>query len=366
MKFSVIQQSNHSFVRDQLEQLITSTLLFKGHQMVSSDKQINFVLNLTDINSPKIFKRKSRSIFVISLIEANTSYQNLQAVCYRTLVRTLSNLLICIVDQDRDTPNIVPKVFFTTPEAGFYEVPMNADSIYKAILPVIGAHFFIDNRIDTDLPEPFWNTSPVIEQFKYYSKILDKMGVLPAPFPLTDVLESEDIAHLYQLFEMKGLSYGNLSARENIPELGKNTFWMTARGINKSNIKIPGKDLLLVKGIDKETGKILVSTSPHQIPDSKVSVDAIEHALIYQEYPEVGAIVHVHAWMDSIVCTRQNYPCGTIELAEEVVNLLGQIATPCQTVIGLKNHGLTITGLNLEDIFQRIQGQLILQIPMFS
>ena len=37
--------------------------------------------------------------------------------------------------------------------------------------------------------------------------------------------------------------------------------------------------------------------------------------MIYQDHPDVGAILHVHAWMEGIAATDINYPCGTAELA---------------------------------------------------
>ena len=88
--------------------------------------------------------------------------------------------------------------------------------------------------------------------------------------------------------------------------------------------------------------------------------------MIYETFPEVGAIVHVHAWMEDIPCTRQNYPCGTVELAEEVVGIIKQTPNPARAVVGLKNHGLTITGYSLEDIFDRITGRLKTEVEMFD
>ena len=44
--------------------------------------------------------------------------------------------------------------------------------------------------------------------------------------------------------------------------------------------------------------------------------------MIYQEHPGVGAIVHVHAWVDGIDATDVNYPCGTEELARAVADLV--------------------------------------------
>jgi ribulose-5-phosphate 4-epimerase/fuculose-1-phosphate aldolase len=96
----------------------------------------------------------------------------------------------------------------------------------------------------------------------------------------------------------------------------------------------------------------------------RVSVDAIEHTLIYQAFPEVGAILHVHAWMKDILSTHQNFPCGTLNLAEEVLALLKTTDQPGRAVVGLKNHGLTITGPDLDDIFSRIEGKLLKEVPM--
>ena len=39
-------------------------------------------------------------------------------------------------------------------------------------------------------------------------------------------------------------------------------------------------------------------------------------------------------------------------------------AVSAHAVIGLKNHGLTITGPDLEEIFARIDGRILRQVPM--
>jgi len=33
-------------------------------------------------------------------------------------------------------------------------------------------------------------------------------------------------------------------------------------------------------------------------------------------------------------------------------------------VIGLRNHGITVTGRSLEDIMERLRGRVIPQVPM--
>ena len=82
------------------------------------------------------------------------------------------------------------------------------------------------------------------------------------------------------------------------------------------------------------------------------------------ERPSVGAILHIHAWMEDIPSTRINYPCGTIELATGVADLVRQSPDPGHAVIGLRNHGLTITGESLDEIFARIDGKIQRQVPM--
>jgi hypothetical protein len=86
--------------------------------------------------------------------------------------------------------------------------------------------------------------------------------------------------------------------------------------------------------------------------------------MIYKEHPSVGAIVHIHAWMDRVQASEINYPCGTIQLAETVADLVRKADDPSRAIIGLKNHGLTITGHNLDDIFDRIEGRVVSQVPM--
>jgi len=360
MKFSVIKNGILSPGLKMAEQIIMA-FIHHGHWLTEDINDTNFVLNLTSIENPQIFRRRSKGIFVITVVMAKKRYPDLRATCYQTLIQSLSNLLVCLVPGEKSY-----EVFFTTPEVGFYHTPFDPDSIYNKILPIAGSHFAMDNRISTDLPSAFWKSTPIVDQIKQYGGELDTLGVLPTPFPLSDVLPKEDIDQLYNLFEVKGISYGNLSAREDIPEFkNESTFWMTARGIDKSNISTVGRDILLVRGIDESAATMIISVPPEHDPRARVSVDAVEHELIYRTFPKVGAIIHIHAWIDGVSCTRQNYPCGTVELAKEVVELLGQSDNPAQTIVGLKNHGLTITGYDLEDIFSRIRGKLKTEVKMF-
>jgi ribulose-5-phosphate 4-epimerase/fuculose-1-phosphate aldolase len=368
MRFAVIKQDS-SPVRDAIAQAIVQECLDHGHELSSADNGVRFVLNLTDTENPRIFRRRAQNIFVFSLVEESGPVENLRSLCYTTLVRTLSNVVVCV--QPRNGASGRRKedafeVYFTTPEAGFYHLAFDAETVYSRLMPIASSHFAIGNAVSFDLPERFWQPSAVVQKLSEYGRELDRLGVLPAPFPLREILSDQSIQDIYRLFEMKGLSYGNLSARERIPELGPATFWMTARGVNKARLGRVGHDVLLVKGFDYPAGQALVSVPPDHDPKARVSVDAVEHELIYRTFPDIGAIVHVHAWLDGVPCTHQNYPCGTIELAEAVTGLLKQTDDPSRTAVGLKNHGLTITGPSLDEIFGRIRGRLRTEVQMMG
>jgi len=173
-----------------------------------------------------------------------------------------------------------------------------------------------------------------------------------------EYLDERDLRHVMRLYQVGGLSYGNLSARKDA-----NRFWMSASGVDKSQLEVAGRDILLVTGYDEEHARMRISVPPG-IEPRRVSVDAIEHWMIYQAHPDVGAILHVHAWMEGIAATDINYPCGTQELAESVATLIDREPDPTHAVIGLRNHGITATGDTLTEILDRIESSILRQVPM--
>jgi ribulose-5-phosphate 4-epimerase/fuculose-1-phosphate aldolase len=140
-------------------------------------------------------------------------------------------------------------------------------------------------------------------------------------------------------------------------------FWMSASGVDKSSLHEIGRDILLVTGHD-EARDVMQLRVPAGVEPRRVSVDAIEHWMIYRDHPEVQAILHVHAWIEGTLATEINYPCGTVELAESVAELVRQAPDPSRAVVGQRNHGLTITGHSLDEIFERIDGRIVRKVPM--
>jgi hypothetical protein len=47
-----------------------------------------------------------------------------------------------------------------------------------------------------------------------------------------------------------------------------------------------------------------------------------------------------------------------------VAELVRNEKDPGHAVIGLKNHGLTITGESLDEIFDRVESKILRQVPM--
>jgi len=341
----------------------------RGARLLGDVSGINFVLDLIDAERPRAYRRHSKSVFVITLASIPKRPDNFRSWCYTTLVRTFSNLSVCLVPNSTNGQSPLLEastVHFTTPEAGFYAIPYDARQLYERVLPIASSHYATDNSLHENLPERLWRPSPVVREIAHYGRVLDSLGVLPTPFPLKALLSPEDLHHLYRVFGITGASYGNLSAREEVPEFGRTAFWMTGRGVNKANLSQVGKDVLLVTAFDHARGVAHCSVPPGTTPRARVSVDAVEHSLIYEAFPEVGAIIHVHAWIEGVPATRQNYPCGTLELAREVAELLRCQKDPASAVVGLKNHGLTITGRSLGEIFERISGRLRTEVPMIA
>jgi ribulose-5-phosphate 4-epimerase/fuculose-1-phosphate aldolase len=222
----------------------------------------------------------------------------------------------------------------------------------------------IGNEFTSDLEPALWAGDEVTRQITRAGERLDALELLPAAFPIEEILSDRDLRHVKLLYGIGGLSYGNVSARRAVaPGEREPQYWMSASGVDKSSLHEIGRDILLVNGYDAERDVMLLSVPPDVEP-RRVSVDAIEHWMIYREHPDVGAILHVHAWIEGTVATEINYPCGTVELAESVAELVRQAPDPSRAVVGQRNHGLTITGHTLDEIFDRIDGRIVRKVPM--
>lgn len=373
LTFTTVGETSSALV-NWFAQGLRETILRLGHNyrdasssMVAGEQgdeqhTVRLVINLCDIDKPRSVRRAGQGTFVATVVEGSDNQREVMKAAYPVLVRSLSNMVIYNTRVDG-----VLESHFITIEQGHYIIRQTGsdaqffEGIFGRIQPLACSHLVINNEYVPDLPEELWQGNETTRQIGWAGRQLDSMGLLPAAFPIQEYLSERDLRQVKRLYGIGGLSYGNLSARA--PH-NADHFWMSASGVDKSKLEIVGRDILLVTDYVPEQLMMRLSVPPSVEP-RRVSVDAIEHFMIYREHPEVGAIIHIHAWWrDPIASTQVNYPCGTYELAYEVAELVRRAPDPSRAVIGLKNHGLTITGHSIEEIFQRINGMIVPQVPM--
>jgi hypothetical protein len=214
---------------------------------------------------------------------------------YPMLVRALANIVLCYVPGQG--------VWFTTMERGHYLVEENgnpdalADKVVERLMPLATSRLVIDNEFRTDLEEELWGGDAVTDEVREAGRRLGELNLLPSPFPIEELLSERELRHVKRLYGIGGLSYGNLSMRKD-----ETRFWMSASGVDKANLAQPSRDILLVSGYVPEEARMVLSVAPDVEP-RRVSVDAIEHWMIYRNHPDVGAILHIHAWVEGVPAT---------------------------------------------------------------
>ena len=334
-------------------------------ELPAAGPEVQVVLHHLDPENARPYRRKSAPTFVVALAPLETPPPDALRAGYPLLVRGLANL--CVMVSAR--PHGAAVAQFVTLEQGTYAVEHRGDdqefftAVFDRIEPLASSRLVIANEFRTDLPVELWDGDEQTKQIRRAGEQLDALDLLPAAFPIEEILSPRDLRHVKLLYGIGGLSYGNASARRTAGGDRGPEFWMSASGVDKGALEEVGKHVLLVRGYDDDRDCMILSVPPSMRPN-RVSVDAIEHWMIYNEHPEVGAILHVHAWMEGIDSTEINYPCGTVELAGAVAELVRRAPDPSRAVVGQRNHGLTITGLSLDEIFERIEGKLVRNVPM--
>jgi ribulose-5-phosphate 4-epimerase/fuculose-1-phosphate aldolase len=324
-----------------------------GYEPALHAVEASLVLNIVDPERPRPFRRRARGTFVAALWSLPEPPEDGLRATYPMLVRALANISLCYVPGHG--------VLFTTMERGHYLVPEShglAAAVLERLEPLASARLVIENEFRTDLEPDLWEGDESTAAHAAAGRRLDRLELLPAPFPVEEYVGARELRHIARLYAIGGLSYGNLSTRKD-----GSRFWMSASGVDKAKLGQPGRDILLVSGYDAEAARIVLSVPPG-IEPRRVSVDAIEHWMIYRQNPEVGAILHVHAWVEGIAATDVNYPCGTAELASSVAALVAAAPDPGRAVVGLRNHGITATGPSLREILDRLEPRLLRHVPM--
>ena len=138
--------------------------------------------------------------------------------------------------------------------------------------------------------------------------------------------------------EVDGNYTGNLSFRF------KEGFVITASGL-KSKANLTADCFVYVKEYEDQSNTFYVEGK------KQPSSESIMHYLIYRNCKDMNAVFHGHN--DAIVAyaeklglhlTERKYESGTLELAREVLKLLGD-----NKLIVLKNHGFVSLGRNMKE-----------------
>ena len=161
---------------------------------------------------------------------------------YPLLVRSLANIVLLRVEGEG--------VWFTTMERGHYGVERRRPGrrrSWSGSLPLAESKLVIDNDFRTDLEPELWDGDEITEDISEAGVRMGDLDLLPAPFPIEELLDERDLRHVMRLYGIGGLSYGNLSARKD-----DTRFWMSASGVDKSKLDMPGRDILLVSGYDPD------------------------------------------------------------------------------------------------------------------
>lgn len=156
-----------------------------------------------------------------------------------------------------------------------------------------------------------------IDELKEWSEIFQRNGLTP---------------------EIEGNYTGNLSFRS------KEGFVITGSGL-KSKENLSNDCFVYVKNYDEQSNTVYIEGS------RQPSSEAVMHFLIYKTRKEVNAIFHGHN--DAIIMnaeklefpvTEKEHEPGTIELAKEVLKVLGD-----KKLIVLKNHGFVSLGRTMKE-----------------
>ena len=124
--------------------------------------------------------------------------------------------------------------------------PSLAEELVSRLEPLATSHLVIDNEFRRDLEPELWSGDELTASIAAAGRRLDELGLLPAPFPVEELVDERDLRHIKRLYGVGGLSYGNLSARKD-----ERRFWMSASGVDKSKLDQPGVDILLVSDYDE-------------------------------------------------------------------------------------------------------------------
>src|SRR5256712_9164148 len=211
----------------------------RGHEFTSNPEaeDLRLVVNFIDAERPKPYRRRAKAVFVLSVAVTSERPDNVLRQAYPLLVRSLANLCLYLV-RTQETVH----TYFVTLEQGYYPIPDLAghdyfDYLYERLHPLASSQLVIDNEFHTDLEPELWSGDVLTRQLSAAGKRLDALDLLPAPFPIHELLDERDLRHIERLYGIGGRCYGKLRRRKEARRL-----WVCARRRGRSYTTEIGRD----------------------------------------------------------------------------------------------------------------------------
>ncbi len=345
---------------------IKGEMLARGHRFHDKPSpHTHLAINFAGIDEPNpvLPELPNDRTRVITIVRGEKRPVDVMETAYPLLVRNLCTVLLLLVG----SPRRLETSYMVTLEQGHPEIPYEGGEggyfaeVYERLRPRFSATWAFDNIFRPDLPKELWGGTTITQQITMAGILLKSLGLLPPPFPFENYLSPDQIRFVRLAYKLFGLSYGNVSARAMHESLDGVNFWMSVSGVDKSKLVEIGEHIQLVAGI---SGNSVVVRIPPGKPHRRVSVDAIEHHMIYAENPAVGALLHFHGWPTKVsegltmirTSPYEAYPCGSLDMARATARTVKEALNPIGLVIGQANHGTVVTGPNLATIFLWLAG----------
>ena len=329
------------------------------HVLDTPGPEVQVVLHQVDPERPRPYRRKSAPTFVVALADVGAPPDDLLRTGYPLLVRALANLAVMVSDDARRPRRTSSRSSRARTPSAPGDDDDSSPRVFERMEPLASSRLVIANEFRTDLPESCGRATTTTAQIRAPASASAPSTCCRRRSRSRRSCPPRDLRHVKLLYGIGGLSYGNVSAlrrHRRVRRVGRRVLDERERrrqvGPARGRTRHPARHAATTP-----TRDAMLLSVPPDVKPRRVSVDAIEHWMIYREHPEVGAILHVHAWIEGTPATEINYPCGTVELAELGRRPRAPGARPGRAVVGQRNHGLTITGQSLDEIFARIDGK---------
>lgn len=249
----------------------------------------------------------------------DTTEENLFNVGFNLLRKNRCNLVIA-----NDLTHIRSgehRALFIVPEKKSEKVNGKAE-ISKHLAALLEHRAFCKHSKSNRLSENVSINEQSLNEMKQVGAELFKEGLLPT---------------------VEGGTYGNLSTLTN------NGYLMTGRNVHKGDLN---KEIVCHIEECLEVNKESVYAHVNYHGKVKPSIDSAIHGAIYRKVPEAKAILHVHTddYFNKPL-SSYNYPCGTMEERDSIVNLISKE----EPIIQMKKHGLIILDESLTDCLKQLK-----------